>query len=446
MRPRLLLATACSVLLVACLAADDKALLTEIEASFERDLVDAWYPRSIDKEFGGFVTGFAGDWEPTEETGKFLVGQARHVWTLSRLAGFKEDPAYAEFARQGVRFLIDVMWDREHGGFFEGVTQDGKPLPEEGKSAYGMAFSIYALSAYYAETKDEEALDFAKRAFRWLDKHSWDSREGGYVDDLSLAGAWRPKRIGKDDTLELGAKDYNSSIHVLEAYTALFAVWPDEAVRLRLQQMLEIVRDRFVQEPAYLHLIFDRNWKKVSFRESGRDVVLRFRFYDHVSWGHDLETAFLILEAAEALNGEVDSRSSQVAKALVDHSLATGWDEARGSFYEGGYYFEEGGEIEVIMPEKVWWIAAESLNATLLMSQLHPDEPKYRKAFEAQWIYIKKYLIDHEHAGWMATGLDSAPDSASLPKGFRWKASYHDARAYMNCIEMLRGTFPLTRH
>ncbi|WP_224772493.1 AGE family epimerase/isomerase [Pelagicoccus enzymogenes] len=420
--------------------------MSELEASFQRDLVNAWYPRSVDERHGGYVTGFDNAWQANEETNKYLVGQSRHIWVLSQLALFEGDTGYSAQARHGVRFLIEQMWDHDRGGFYEAVTQAGVPIEREKKSAYGMSFSIYALSAFHAATGDEEALEYARKAFLWLDRFAWDSEAGGYVDDLSLDGDWTRKRIGNGDTLASGSKDYNSSIHILESYTSLYTVWPDEHLRQRLQQMLEIVRDRFVQEPGYLHLIFERDWQPLSFRDKGRDAVLGKLAYDHVSWGHDVETAFLMLEAVEALHGEVDAKTAETAKALVDHALATGWDERLGSLYEGGYYFEESGPLEVVMPNKIWWIAAESLNALLLMSQLYPEEPKYWQAFADQWAYIKEYQIDPVNGGWMSVGLDSDPLAASRAKAYRWKANYHDARAYMNCIRMLRGEFHLTRH
>lgn len=421
-------------------------ILEELEASFERDLISVWYPKAIDEDFGGYKTGLGSDWAPTKETDKYLVGQARHIWVLARLAAFKEDETFLHQAQHGFRFLVDAMWDEENGGFYEAVTQEGEPIPKFGKSAYGMSFSIYALAALYKESGDEVVLEYAKKAFAWLESHSWDSENEGYVDDLDLEGQWISKRIDGIDTVGLGAKDYNSSIHILECFTVLYSVWPDETLRLRLEQMLAVVRDRFVQDPAYLHLIFNRNWEKISFRTLGRDAVIAGRFFDHVSWGHDVETAFLMLEAAEALNGEVDEKTALKAKALVDHALETGWDAELGSLFEGGYYFEDNEAPEVIMPQKVWWIAAESLNANLLMSQLYPDQPKYFEAFVAQWTYIKDYLLDPESSGWLATGLDSDPDAFLQPKASRWKASYHDTRAYLNCIEMLRGEFALTRH
>ncbi len=433
-----------------CLAAfgepREQEILQELESSFERDLISAWYPQSIDEDFGGYRTGFGSDWVPTDETDKYLVGQSRHIWVLSKLAAFKEDETFLRQAEYGYRFLVETMWDDENGGFHEAVTQEGEPISRFGKSAYGMSFSIYALAALYKETGDEAVLEFAKSAFAWLEAHSWDSENQGYVDDMDLRGRWIPKRIDGIDTVGLGTKDYNSSIHILECFTVLYSVWPNETLRLRLEQMLEIVRDRFVQDPAYLHLIFNRNWERISFRSSGRDAVMAGRFFDHVSWGHDVETAFLMLEAAEALYGEVDEKTAVKAKALVDHALDTGWDEDQGSLFEGGYYFEDDEAPEVIMPKKVWWIAAESLNASLLMSQLYPNQPKYFEAFVAQWTYIKDYLLDSQNGGWLATGLDSDPKARLLPKASQWKACYHDARAYLNCIEMLRGEFALTKH
>jgi mannobiose 2-epimerase len=75
----------------------------------------------------------------------------------------------------------------------------------------------------------------------------------------------------------------------------------------------------------------------------------------------------------------------------------------------------------------------------MLMSMLFPDEEKYYKAFRKQWQYISSFIIDHEHGGWYPNGLDSHFGRADAPKGSIWKVNYHDSRALMNCIRMLRG-------
>lgn len=426
-----------------------EALLKAIETSFQEDCLRPWYPRVKDEKFGGYLSRFDADWDLSGSQDKFIVSQARHVWATSEIGLFTGESMYRELAEHGYRFLRDTMWDRTNGGFFSRVTRRGKPQLQFGKSAYGNAFAIYGLARFHALTGNQEALELAKRTFRWLDERSWDEQYGGYVDRLNIDGSWAGETVVNDTsnpTDHIGLKDYNSTIHILEAFTALYHEWPDPQLKERLEAVLEQTRDRFTTDKGYLHLYFHRDWTPVSFREAGREAVLEHLAFDHVSWGHDVETAFLMLEAEHALGRERDPETLRVAKKMVDHALATGWDEEKGGLFESGYYFDDGGPVEVVVKDKVWWIAAEAMNALLMMSQLFPDEPRYWEAFRQQWDYNQKYMIDQEHGGWFENGLDTNPEAVNWPKAHIWKTSYHVARAYMNCIQMLKNEFPLTTH
>ncbi len=101
--------------------------------------------------------------------------------------------------------------------------------------------------------------------------------------------------------LPTGYKDQNSSIHLLEALTELYAVWPDPLVRERLDEMLRLIRDVITTPKGNLVLFLQPDWTPVSFRDSSEAVVLKHRYVDHVSFGHDVETAYLMLEASHAL-------------------------------------------------------------------------------------------------------------------------------------------------
>jgi mannobiose 2-epimerase len=90
-------------------------------------------------------------------------------------------------------------------------------------------------------------------------------------------------------------------------------------------------------------------------------------------------------------------------------------------------------------------VQAEGLNALLLMANLFPAERKYKEAFARQWNYMKTYLIDHEHGGWYKEGLDQSPDQRRGAKGFDWKVNYHESRALMNCIKLLKSEHELIR-
>ena len=239
-------------------------------------------------------------------------------------------------------------------------------------------------------------------------------------------------------TSQLGYKDQNSSIHLLESLTELYTVWPDSLLRERLKEMLFLVRDVITSERGNLVMFFTPDWRPVSFKDSSEATILKHRSLDYVSFGHDIETAYLMLEASHALGLENDTTTMHIAKKMVDHSLANGWDDKVGGFYDEAYYFKDKPGITITADTKNWWAQAEGLNTLLMMSGYYPnDERRYYEKFKIQWKYIQTYLIDQEHGGWYPSGLDKEPQQKTALKGHIWKAAYHDSRALMNCIQRL---------
>jgi mannobiose 2-epimerase len=340
------------------------------------------------------------------------------------------------------------MWDRQYGGFFWLVTRAGKPIPERDghviKQAYGNAFGIYAAAAYYDVSRDTSALRLARQAFRWLDAHAHDPVQLGYFNYMERDGT--PLRAGYASTprrpliLPTPPKDQNSSIHILEALTELYRVWPDTAVRNRLAEMLSLIRDRIREDPGTLRQFSLADWTPVSFRDSSEAVRSANYYLDHVSYGHDIETAYLMLEASQALGLKDDTLTLHCGKQMVDHALCTGFDTAVGGFYDRGYYLKGRPGITIVLDSKNWWAQAEGLNTLLLMADRFPEDPlRYQEKFLKEWSYIDRYLIDHEHGGWYEGGLDKEPQRRLGDKGHIWKAAYHDGRALMNVIERLRA-------
>jgi mannobiose 2-epimerase len=158
---------------------------------------------------------------------------------------------------------------------------------------------------------------------------------------------------------------------------------------------------------------------------------------DHVSFGHDYETAFLMLEASHALGIENDTRTLTVAKQMLDHAMENGWDRDLGGFFDGGYYLEGSDRCTIVKSTKTWWPQAEALNTLLIFSRIFPENARYREFFEKQWEYVDTYVLDHRNGDWYEGGLDKEPSCATAPKGHMWKCSYHTGRALMNCIALL---------
>lgn len=420
------------------------ALADSLEHLLRTLTLDKWYPQAVDTEYGGFLSGFTYDFQPTDNQDKFIVTQARHTWTNAKAAmRYPEVDHYRTIAEHGFRFLRDVMWDKEHGGFHQLVDRQGNVKAQGGreiKTAYGNAFGIYALAAYYAATEDTAALNLAKKAFLWLEDHSHDPVHKGYFQHLEADGTVVIRTDDVESTAETGYKDQNSSIHLLEAFTELYAVWPDSLLRERLEEMLLLIRDVIVTPKGYLTLFLTPDWKPISFRDSTEEVIMKHHGLDHVSFGHDVETAFLMLEASHVLGIENDVQTHTIAKRMVDHALENGWDEQVGGFYDEGYYFRDADTIRIIRDTKNWWAQAEGLNSLLMMSKLYPEDPhNYYEKFYKLWRYADTYLIDHEHGDWYSGGIDKQPQFKTANKGGIWKGIYHHYRSMTQCIDMLRG-------
>ncbi|PCJ95238.1 MAG: N-acylglucosamine 2-epimerase [Flavobacteriaceae bacterium] len=424
-------------------------LLSEIETSLDT-LVNVWYPRTIDTINGGFWADFDSEWAKDGNQNKMLVTQARHIWTASALAMHYKDDQYQDIAKHGFEFLKENMWDDEHGGFYtlKGIEGDSLKLRSTSKSAYGNSFAIYGLATYYKLSKDTTALHLAKKTFQWLEAHSYDSKYKGYFDVMKQDGSWlldvKENDNSYDNFVRKDWKDQNSSIHLLECYTALYGVWPDPLVKERLEELLILTRDVITTERGSLSLHLQRDWTPVSFKDS-TEVYRKENFWlDHISFGHDVETAFLMLEASHALGIKNDSVTLKKGKKMVDHALAKGWDNEKGGFYDGGYYVDDSDTCTIENPAKVWWTQAEGLNSLLMLSQLFPEEKRYATLFKKQWRYLDTYMIDHENGGWHSEGLDSNPHAIHNAKAGVWKVNYHTIRALINVTQMLKGEFALT--
>ena len=446
---------ACCLILAACKAPappdtfDKAKIAEEFSEALTTQLLDHWYPACIDSVHGGYLSNFAYDWTPDSVQHKMIVTQGRHMWTAAKAAEFfpEEKEKWLKMAAHGYEFLRDHMWDMKYGGFFWQVDQTGDALngPESWlrKSAYGNAFGIYGLAAYYHASHDEGALELAKWAFQWLDEHAYDSVHLGYFTHMTREG----KVIGKADVDmnnpgedRIVYKDQNPTIHLLEAFAELYEVWPDERVKARLLEQLHLIRDVITHDRGYMRLYFELDWTPVSFRDSSEEYrTSRHYDMDHVSPGHDIETAFLIYEAAGLAKEADKEKTLAVGKKMVDHTLAYGYDQENGGFYEQLFYNKGNETPSLVFNRKNWWAQAEGMHALLLFSTLFPEEKRYEELFLQEWEYIKTYLIDPVHGGWYANGLDIEPRFKTAPKGGIWKGNYHNGRSLMRCIELLKA-------
>ena len=401
----------------------------EINTTLQRDILDVWFPRTIDNEHGGFYSDFTRDWQRSQSHGKFSVFQGRMTWIAAQVAMRRPElrDQYIPYVKHGVDYLQNVLWDKQYGGFYLGLDDEGKISPEftDGKHLYGMSFAIYGLAAAYQATHDPAALALAQEAFRWIDKHSHDPVNQGYFEALHRDGT--PYQAELYDPIihnsmlggfPLGYKSMNTHIHLLESFTQLYEVWKDDTLRQRVDELLHVVRDKVAVQPGVMNLYFTNDWRPVP---------------DYDSYGHDVETTYLIHEAAGVLGKPSDQETERVGRMLADHSYAYGWDEEHGGLYESGPFVGKPADLG-----KEWWGQMESLNTLLLLHEKYGAQTDvYWRRFQQQWQYIQRYQIDAQYHGiYNMIKPDGTPTNTA--KGSIWKAAYHDGRALLNVSERLQ--------
>jgi mannobiose 2-epimerase len=400
----------------------------EADGDLLRHVVKPRYPRSVERERGGFHANYDRAWTARTDEALFIVYQARMTWLPAQIALSR--PALREeqlgYVRHGVAFLEKVFWDNEHGGFHDWLRNDGSPDPERSavKSAYGQAFAVYALATAYRATGDAATLDLAKRGFRFIEDKYRDDPRPGYLGAVDRQGRRLPH--DPDDVspplvaigLPAAWKAMNPHIHLLEAYAELLRAWPDPLLRRRTQELLCFVRDRLFVEPGALHILLTPEGAPVP----GLD-----------SFGHDIETAYLLLEAEEALGVSHDPKTARAARMLVDHTLAWGFDTKTGQL------FESGSALGPVHDRSIqWWAQYEALNALSLMhARDGARTPKYAEAFARAWSWTRERLLDPEHGG-VYQGVDEH-GKVNPTKSQNWFAGYHTGRALLLIADRFRA-------
>jgi mannobiose 2-epimerase len=400
----------------------------QVDDALNHNILEVWFPRTVDNDHGGFRSNFSREWKPYGKESKFSVFQGRMTWITSQIV--QRRPAmkqqYLPYVKHGIDYLTGALWDKQYGGFYWGLSETGETTPfyTDGKQLYGMSFAIYGLASAYQATQDPRALEYAQNGFRWMEEHAHDGKNGGYFEYLTRDG--HPfEGHPETGTVELmpvsrfpvGYKSMNTHIHLLESFTQLYEVWKDDVLRQRIEELLAIIRDKVCVDPGAMNLYFTNAWQA---------------FPDDDSYGHDVEAAYLMLEAEEVLGKGHDPRTETMARMLVNHALHYGWDEKLGGFYQDG--------TTMGLPErktKEWWVEFEGLNALLLMHDRYGKQTDvYFKAFQLQWDFIREYQMDSEfHGVYQLVGEDGkAVDNV---KGDIWKAAYHDGRALLNVSERL---------
>ena len=376
------------------------------------NILDYWLHFSPDTINGGFVGKIDNDNIRDYSAPKGSVLNARILWSFSAAYNLDPNKEYLDMADRAYQYITDYFLDREYGGVYWTITEQGVPLDTK-KQVYAIAFTIYALSEYYRASKSDEAKDRAIDLYKLLLERSFDKEKTGYFE--AFTRDWREipdLRLSAKDANE--KKTMNTHLHILEAYTTLYRIWKDESLKEQIKILIRNFLEHIIDaENGHLVLFLDETWARKS---------------DTISYGHDIEAAWLLLEAAEVIEDECLILKVKEASIKMTDAASEGLES------DGSLNYEFEASAQHLIQEKHWWVQAEAMVGFFNAFQLTRKESYLVKSLKV-WDFIQSDILDTQNGEWFWGILSDRNVMENQDKVGLWKCPYHNSRA---CMEIIR--------
>lgn len=373
------------------------------------DILDFWKGNSVDAGQGGFYGAVDINNVPNLRADKGLILNARILWAFSAAHQISPKASYQSLADRAFHCLNTFFWDHKHAGAYWSLRPNGTPSDTH-KQVYAEGFLIYAFSEYYKISGNLQALEKAKQLYAVLHEKSKDLKYGGYFEAFSEN--WAPI---EDTVITQGkahqTKSMNTHLHLIEAFANLYQVSPEPALKTEIETMLSIFHEKIIPNGRTQIQFFSDDWSPTTAA---------------VSFGHDIESAWLLLESAETIRNSAWIDKMQVLAVNMALEAAKGIDPE-----DGGLWHENtAGHLNT---QKHWWPQAEAMVGFYNAYQLTGDRHFFQRSFNS-WSFIKNKL--KSPSGEWLWGIDETGKPMTREgKIGPWKCPYHNSRA---CMEILK--------
>ena len=392
-------------------ANDLNGMKAEIQAELKNHIIPFW-EKLKDNDFGGFYGLLDYNLNLDKKAPKGCILNSRILWFFSNAYKLLEDKELALCANHAWNFLNNYCMDKENGGIFWSLNYDGSVL-DSTKHTYNQAFALYALSSFYEITKNKDVIKTAESLFNTIEEKCCDAK--GYLE--AFTKDFKPESNEQlSENGVLASRTMNTTLHVLEAYTEYYRVTKNAKAKERLIYILNLVADKIWNA--------DNRRQKVFMDDDYNSII------DLYSYGHDIESSWLIDRALEVLNvEELTQKLTPITKAMAEHTFEVAYKN-----HSMMNECEKGVDNE----KRVWWIQAETVVGFMNEFQKSGDE-KFLRASLDVWEYIKKFIIDkREGSEWFwAVDKDGNPDK-SLEIVEPWKCPYHNGRMCFEIINRIK--------
>lgn len=390
-------------------SAQIKALLDTYRNGLLEDTLPFWFPGSVDRECGGFITARDQDGSILD-TDKCVWQQGRASWLLATLYNTVEQrPEWLDWARQGIVFIQNHCFDTDGRMFFQ-VTCDGKPLRKR-RYVFSEAFAAIALAAWAQATNDKITAQQSLDLFRLFLKYT------------GTPGLLAPKTMPETrPTRGLAVPMITINI----AQTLRETIGHADFCTAKIDRCIDEIKQYFIKPEMECVL---------------ETVGLNGEFIDHydgrtVNPGHAIEAAWFILHEARMRSN--DPELVALGCRILDWMWERGWDKT----YGGMLYFVDvnGGPVQEYWHDmKFWWPHNEAIIATLLAHHLTENE-RYAHWHQLVHDWAYSHFPDPEHGEWYGY-LHRDGSISSRAKGTMWKGPFHLPRMQLYCWKLLETMY-----
>lgn len=387
---------------------------SELLDILEHNILEFWLNKTPDLKNGGFFGLINEGNKPVESSSKGVVLNTRILWTFSASYNYFKSEKYKILADRAYQYICDFFVDKKHGGVFWELDFKGNPINTR-KQVYAQAFTIYSFAEYYKVSGQKDSLERAIAIYRLIEKHSFDSIKGGYLE--AFKDDWSAIEDFRLSEKDLNApKTMNTHLHILEAYTNLYKVWKDKGLQESLRNLIILFLDKFLDHRGHLILFFDTNWKPIE---------------DFCSYGHDIEFSWLLNEAALVL-GDTDLIARTSATAVNIANIINSEAIAK----DGGIMNEYNYSSHHLDADKHWWQQAEAMVGFYNAWQISKDE-KFLDSMLNVWTFIDRNIVDHQNGEWFWKVDCFGKVYPEMEKAGFWKCPYHNSRAVLELVERI---------
>lgn len=384
-------------------------MVQQIEKHLRNKLIPFW--EGLADWHGGGFYGYVGyNLEPDREAVKGVILNSRILWFFSNAYLTLKDPELLKYGEHAYLFLRDFCMDRDFGGVYWSLGWDGR-VEDDTKHTYNQAFAVYALSSYYAASKNKEALKLAYNLYELIETRCRD--EGGYGEAYSRDFV----PVSNEKLSENGvmaARTMNTLLHVFEAYTELYRVDHRGDVADHMREMLDVFVEKvYNPEKKRQEVFFGPQWNSL---------------IDLHSYGHDIEASWLLDRGCFVLGDAAYSRKLEPVILALAQEI---YDRA----YRDHSVMNEC-ENGVDNTDRIWWVQAEAVVGFLNAWEKWPERKYFLEAAKDIWEYIDQVIIDKRQGSewyWRVDEIGRPIEGEPIVEP--WKCPYHNGRM---CMEVIR--------